>query len=143
MNSKYFTTSDGQEFYTENNAQAHARTLADKKVSPPSVEEFEVVDEEVLSTNEDASNEDASNEDAPTEDAPTEAAPIEAAPTEDAPTEAAPKDEAKAVEVNLSKMTKPQLIAFAFDNELTVDGTATNALIIAAIEAQLTEKNQA
>ena len=35
--SKYFKTSDGEEFYTENHAHNHARSLKDKTVTPPSV----------------------------------------------------------------------------------------------------------
>lgn len=36
--SKYFQTSDGEEFYTENHAQSHARSLTDKTVTPPTIE---------------------------------------------------------------------------------------------------------
>lgn len=93
--SKYFKTSDGEEFYTENHAQSHARSLEDKTVTPPSIEVEESQDE------------DSQDEDS---------------------------------EVKLSDMTKAQLIAFASDNELTVDPKATNAKIIEAIELQLTEK---
>lgn len=35
--SKYFKTSDGEEFYTENHAYNHARSLEDKKITPPTV----------------------------------------------------------------------------------------------------------
>lgn len=49
--SKYFTTSDGQEFYTENHAHNHAKTLKDKAVTAPGnkkpVEEIEVNAESV------------------------------------------------------------------------------------------------
>lgn len=45
MKSKYFTTSDGTEFYAETNAINHARTLKDKTVTPPctAIAEMEVV----------------------------------------------------------------------------------------------------
>jgi hypothetical protein len=51
--SKYFKTSDGEEFYTENHAQTHARSLDDKTVTPPSISDeviakMEVVAEEVI-----------------------------------------------------------------------------------------------
>lgn len=36
--SKYFKTSDGEQFYTENHAQMHAKSLADKTITPPTVE---------------------------------------------------------------------------------------------------------
>jgi hypothetical protein len=35
--SKYFKTSDGEEFYTENHARNHAKSLKDKTVTPPDV----------------------------------------------------------------------------------------------------------
>jgi hypothetical protein len=54
--SKYFTTSDGQEFYTENHAHNHAKTLKDKAVKAPGnkkpVEEIEVNAESVELTKE-------------------------------------------------------------------------------------------
>lgn len=106
MKSKYFKTSDGQEFYTETNAINHARSLKDRTVTEPDAVQLEVV-EPTAETGEDTTGADES-----------------------------PK-------VNISKFTKPQLIAFAIDNELSIDETATNALIIEAIEAQLIEKNQA
>ena len=43
--SKYFKTSDGEEFYTENHAYNHARSLKDKTVTPPDVA-VEVEEEE-------------------------------------------------------------------------------------------------
>jgi hypothetical protein len=116
--SKYFKTSDGQEFYQENDARNHAKTLEDKTVTAPSDEaiaEMEVVGAKV-ETGEDSTDEGSTDE--------------------------ASKDEAPK-EINLSKMTKAQLVAFATDNVLTIDATATNAVIIETIEAQLTEKNQA
>jgi hypothetical protein len=90
--SKYFKTSDGEQFYTENHAQSHARSLEDKTVTPPAIEVEESIGEES--------------------------------------------------EVKLTDMTKAQLIAFAADNELTVDPKATNAKIIEAIELQLTPKTE-
>jgi hypothetical protein len=36
---KYFTTSDGQEFYTENSAVRHAKSLKNRTVSPPGSKE--------------------------------------------------------------------------------------------------------
>ena len=44
--SKYFKTSDGEEFYTENHAYNHARSLKDKSVTPPDVAVEEDEDEE-------------------------------------------------------------------------------------------------
>ena len=107
--SKYFKTADGQEFYQENDAKNHAKTLEDKTVTPPSngedVDNLEVIGAKVE--------------------------------TGDGSTDGAPK------EIKLSKMTKAQLIAFAVENELTIDEATTNAVIVESIEAQLTEKNQA
>jgi hypothetical protein len=112
MKSNYFTTSDGQEFYTDTNAINHARTLKDKTVIPPGedIAEIEVFGSAVEQSAKDGADESGEEE--------------------------TPK-------VNISKFTKPQLIAFAADNELTIDETATNAVIIAAIEAQLIEKKPA
>ena len=84
--SKYFKTSDGEEFYTENHAYNHARSLKDKTVTPPSI----VVEEQ---------EEDGA--------------------------------------INLSKMTKKQLVEFALSKEIEVDAKATNADIIIAIENAL------
>jgi hypothetical protein len=55
--SKYFTTSDGQEFYTENHAANHARSLKDRTVTPPSPEAMDVTGAENIS-NESPSQED-------------------------------------------------------------------------------------
>jgi hypothetical protein len=112
MKSNYFTTSDGQEFYTDTNAINHARTLKDKTVIPPGedIAEIEVFGSAVEQSAKDGEDESGEEE--------------------------TPK-------VNISKFTKPQLIVFAADNELTIDETATNAVIIAAIEAQLIEKKPA
>lgn len=121
--SKYFKTSDGQEFYQEHDAKNHAKTLDDKTVTPPSigaeVEDIEVSEAKV-ETGEGSTDEGS---------------------TDEVSTDEAPKDEASK-EIKLSKMTKAQLIAFAVDNELTIDETATNAVIVESIEVQLTEKNQ-
>ena len=115
--SKYFKTSDGQDFYQVHDAKNHAKTLEDKTVTPPSIDvnDIEVEDATYL---------------------------IDESSTDDGSTDEAPKDEAPK-EINLSKMTKAQLVAFAVDNELTIDETATNAVIVESIEVQLTEKNQA
>jgi hypothetical protein len=106
MKSKYFTTSDGQEFYTETNAINHARTLEDRTVTPPgvTVEDIEVEGATIV-----------------TGDEGTHETPV----------------------INLNRFNKAQLIEFAADNELSIDPTATNAVILEAIENQLTEKNQA
>lgn len=111
MKSKYFKTSDGQEFYTETNAINHARTLKDRTVTPPgvAVDDIDVDAEHVEAGGE------GTGDDAPAEPA----------------------------KVNISKFNKTQLIEFAADNELSIDETATNAVIIETIEAQLIEKNQA
>jgi membrane protein involved in colicin uptake len=45
---EHFTTSDGQEFYKEDTARNHAKTLSDKKVTPPG-EEIPEVETEVES----------------------------------------------------------------------------------------------
>jgi len=87
--SKYFQTSDGEQFYTENHAYNHARSLKDKTVTPPTI----VVEEESEAANE--------------------------------------------AVVNLSKMTKKQLIEFATSKEIEVDEKATNAIIITTIEDAL------
>ena len=84
--SKYFKTSDGEEFYELNHAQNHARSLEDRTITEPTVT---VVSDE------------------------TEGA------------------------VDLSKMTKKELLAFAEANEIEVAPKATNAEIISAIELAL------
>lgn len=112
--SKYFKTSDDQEFYQEHDAKNHAKALEDKTVTPPSigdeVEDIEV-NEAKVETGEGS--------------------------TDDGSTDEATK------EIKLSKMTKAQLIAFASENELSIDEAAKNAVIVESIEVQLTEKNQA
>jgi hypothetical protein len=123
MKSKYFKTSDGTEFYTETNAINHARTLEDKTVTPPGVaiEEIEVEGAETVTGK------------ATTDEGADEGA------DEGVEGNAA----AEPTKVNISKFNKAQLIEFAADNDLAIDPTATNAVILDAIEAQLTEKNQA
>lgn len=110
MKSKYFTTSDGQEFYTETNAINHARTLVDRTVTPPNetVNDFHV-----------------------------EGAQVE---TGEGSGEGSVDDSSK---VNFGRLNKAQLIAFATENELSIDETAINAVIVESIETQLTEKKQA
>lgn len=93
--SKYFKTSDGEEFYTENHAYNHARSLKDKTVTPPDVAVAVEEDED---------------------------------------------ETPKEVVVNLSKMTKKQLIEFAASKEIEVDEKATNAVIIAVIEDALAKE---
>lgn len=136
--SKYFKTSDGQEFYQEHDAKNHAKTLDDKTVTPPSID-VEAEDIEVIRAKLETGE---GSTDKGSEEVPKDEAPKDDAPKDEAPKDAAPKDEAPK-EIKLSKMTKPQLIAFAVDNELIVDETATNAVIMESIEVQLTEKNQA
>ncbi len=120
--SKYFKTSDGQDFYQVHDAKNHAKTLEDKTVTPPSIDVNDIEVEDATYLIDESSTDEGS--------------------TDEAPKDEAPKDEAPK-EINLSKMTKAQLVAFATDNELTIDATATNAAIIESIEVQLTEKNQA
>lgn len=127
--SKYFKTSDDQEFYQEHDAKNHAKTLDNKTVTPPSID----VEAEDIEVNE------AKIE---TGVGSTDEAPKDEAPKDEAPKDYSPKDEAPK-EIKLSKMTKAQLVAFAVDNELTIDETAINAVIVESIEVQLTEKNQA
>jgi len=135
--SKYFKTSDGQEFYQEHDAKNHAKTLNDKTVNPPSIAD-EVEDIEVS----DAKVETGEGSDEGSDKAPKDEAPKDEAPKDEAPKNEAPKDESPK-EIKLSKMTKAQLIDFAIANELTIDEAATNAVIMESIEVQLTEKNQA
>ena len=136
--SKYFKTSDGQEFYQENDAKNHAKTLEDKTVTAPSDEaiaEMEVVVAKV-ETGEDSTDK---GSDEGSDEGPDQGSDEG---SDEAPKAEALKDEAPKA-INLSKMTKAELVAFALDNELTVDQTATNAVIVESIEVQLTEKNQA
>ena len=144
--SKYFKTSDGQEFYQENDAKNHAKTLEDKTVTAPSDEaiaEMEVVVAKV-ETGEDSTDKgsDEGSDEGP--DQGSDEGPDQGSDegSDEAPKAEALKDEAPKA-INLSKMTKAELVAFALDNELTVDQTATNAVIVESIEVQLTEKNQA
>lgn len=135
--SKYFTTSDGQEFYQEHDAKNHAKTLENKSVAPPSIgdeaEAIKVIGAKI-ETGEDLTDEGS--------DEGSDEVPKDEAPKDETPKDEAPKDEAPK-EIKLSKMTKAQLVAFALDNALTIDETATNAVIVESIEVQLTEKNQA
>lgn len=131
--SKYFQTSDGQNFYQENDAKNHAKTLQDKTVTPPSIgDEVEAIEvsEAKVETGEGSTDEGSTDEGSTDEGS-----------TDEAPKDEAPKDEAPK-EIKLSKMTKAQLIDFAVANELTIDEAATNAVIVESIEVQLTEKNQ-
>jgi len=135
--SKYFKTSDGQEFYQEHDAKNHAKTLDDKTVTPPSIdveaEDIEVIGAKIETG--EVSTDEGSDEG-------SDEAPKDEAPKDEAPKDEAPKDEAPK-EIKLSKMTKAQLIDFSVANELTIDEAATNAVIMESIEVQLTEKNQA
>ena len=119
---KYFKTSDNQEFYQEHDAKNHAKTLDDKTVTPPSID-VEAEDIEVIG-------------------AKIETGEVSTDEGSDEGSDEAPKDEAPK-EIKLSKMTKAQLIDFAVANKLTIDEAATNAVIMESIEVQLTEKNQA
>lgn len=120
MKSKYFKTSDGQEFYTETNAINHAKTLENKTVTPPN----ELVNEmEVVGAVDESAN--------VASDKGTDGVGADKGISDDA------------VKVNFSRFNKAQLVEFAQDNELTIDEAATNAVIVESIEAQLIEKNQA
>lgn len=118
MKSKYYTTSDGVEFYTENNAYNHARTLEDKTIIPP-----DVVVEDIEVDAEDSEREDVENEDKGNEFQEDEG------DQNDAP-----------IKINFGRMNKTQLIAYATEHQLTIDETGTNPAIVASIEAQLIEK---
>lgn len=84
--SKYFKTSDGEQFYELNHAQNHARSLEDRTITEPT---FTVVSDET---------------------------------------------EGK---LDLSKMTKKELIAFAEANQIEVAPKGTNPEIMATIELAL------
>ena len=107
--SKYFKTADGQEFYQENDAKNHAKTLEDKTVTPPSIDVNDIEVEDATYLIDESSTDEGS--------------------TDEAPKDEAPKDEAPK-EINLSKMTKAQLVAFATDNELTIDADGRSTLDI-------------
>jgi len=49
-----------------------------------------------------------------------------------------PNEEEDEIEVDLSRMTKAQLVEFAVENEILVDANATNAVIMETIENALT-----
>ncbi len=91
--SEFFTTSDGEQFYTENHAYNHARSLKDKTVTPPTM----VAEKEEES----------------------DTTPV----------------------VELSKMTKKELIQFAEISEIKINPKDTNAEIIEAIQNALAVKS--
>lgn len=129
--SNHFKTADGQQFYQECDAKNHAKTLEDKTITEPvNVASIEVNAEVVPSLDE--SGTDATG---------TDATGTDVGGTDAIGTDAVGTDES--VKVNFSKFNKAKLIEFAKLNELSIDEAATNAVIVADIEAQLIEKNQA
>lgn len=130
MKKTYFKTSDGTEFYTENNALNHARTLEDKTVSPPEA----IVEDVEVDTDEDSFQEDQDDEADKDQADKTDANDNHFQEDEGDQTDAV-------VKVNFGRMNKAQLITYAADHQLTIDEAGTNSAIIASIEAQLTAKN--
>jgi hypothetical protein len=143
MESKHFKTSDGQEFYQEHDAKNHAKTLKDKTVTPPSinVNDIEVEAEVVTDLTDEGSTDKGSTDEDSTDEGSTDEGSTDEGSTDEGSTDEDSTDEAPK-QIALSKMTKAQLVAYAVDNALTVDETATNAVIVESIAAQLTEKNQ-
>lgn len=133
MKKTYFKTSDGTEFYTENNALNHARTLEDKTVSPPEaiVEDIEVDTDEDDFSGGQGDETDAGEEQADKTDANDNHFQEDEGDQTDA-----------IVKVNFGRMNKAQLITYAADHQLTIDETGTNPAIVASIEAQLTAKTE-
>ena len=126
MKKTYFKTSDGTEFFTENDALNHARTLGDKTVSPPEA----IIENIEVDTDEDDFSEDADED----QDDKTDASDDHFQEDQGDQTDAV-------VKVNFGRMNKAQLIVYATDHQLTIDEAGTNSAIVASIEAQLTAKN--
>ena len=159
--SNHFKTADGQQFYQECDAKNHAKTLEDKTITEPvNVASIEVNAEVVPSLDEsgtDATGTDATGTDVGGTDATgTDAVGTDAVGTDATGTDVVGTDVVgtdaigtdavgtdESVKVNFSKFNKAKLIEFAKLNELSIDEAATNAVIVADIEAQLIEKNQA
>lgn len=123
---KYFGTSDGEAFYNENDAKNHAKNLEDKTVETVYNTEFlEIEDSEDLSEDQE------------------ELLAFEAAEKLAADIKAQEESEAaeKTPVVDLSKLSKPKLLAYAADKKFTVaDPTATNAVLVNEITEQLNSK---
>jgi hypothetical protein len=136
-------TSDGQAFYNDNDAKMHAKSLEDKKVELVlNPDHIEVVAEEVEETEETeetkATLEVVTEETASTEVEETSTE-VQTASTEDetASTEVESSKDAEAPKVNLSRMDKAQLIAFAKENTLELDETLTNPKMVEVLTKQL------
>lgn len=146
---KYYTTSDGESFYNENDAKNYAKTLKVKTVETVFNENFlEVIDTEDLT---DEQIEMAKFEaDQKAQEEIEAAEKIEADKKAQEEIEAAEKIEAdkkaqeeieaaeKADLIDLSKMTKAELLAYANEQKLIiVDPKATNAVLVEEIANQL------
>lgn len=108
-------TSDGEMFYNDNDARMHAKSLKDTKVELVKNPDFlEVVSEEVdgLTT-----------------------------PLTDQEKAAAELAESKKP-IDFSKMKKADLLQYANDNEIVVDETATNKVLVETIEAHINAQTQ-
>ncbi len=106
--SKYFTTSDGQEFYQEHDAKNHAKTLEDKTVTPPSIDVNDIEVEDATYLIDESSTDEGS--------------------TDEAPKDEAPKDDAPK-EINLSKMKlvyKIVIFTFVFFNVIEIFSQETS-----------------
>lgn len=103
-----FVTSDGTPFYNEGDAKNHGKSLENKSVETVyNPNHLQVVDSE------------------DSEDVNDEAAEIA-------------KFEKAEKTVDLNKLSKAKLLEFAQENQLTVaEPTATNAVIVAELQAQL------
>jgi hypothetical protein len=122
---KYYSTSDGEAFYNENDAKNHAKSLDEKTVET-------VYNDDFLEANDIEDLSDDKNEMAEFEAAEKLAADKKAQ-------EAA----AKPVVIDLSKMSKAKLLAYAEEQKLTiVDPTATNAVLVEEISNQLPKNKE-
>ena len=123
-----YTTSDGENFYQENDAKNHAKSLEDKAVETIyNPTHLEVVGEEVVSDETSEMENFLAQEKLEAENAAKEA-------------EAQALLEAEKSEkpVDLLKLNKAKLLEFAKENGLTVaDETATNKELVAELTAQI------
>ena len=123
---KYYSTSDGEAFYNENDAKNYAKNLDIKTVETVVNEDFlEVEDFQDVSLEQ------------------KELLEFEAAEKLEADKKIQEDLEAaaKPVVVDLSKLSKAKLLVYAEEQKLTiVDPTATNAVLVEEITKQLNSK---
>ncbi len=133
---KYYGTSDGEAFYNENDAKNYAKNLDDKAVEMVLNENFKEVNDlqDVSEDEKEMAEFEAAEKAAADKKAQEE---LEAAEKLEADKKGQETEE-KPVVIDLSKMSKAKLLAYAEEQKLTIaDPTATNAVLVEEITKQL------